>query len=78
MYGSSDKHAALPKDNPVHTKDFVATIYHALGYDGNTRVVDFTGRPHFIVHGDLWGRCSADRDSRVASLRLAASTSRIR
>ena len=51
VYGSSDKHAALPKDNPVHIKDFVATIYHALGYDQNTRVVDFTGRPHFIVHG---------------------------
>ena len=51
VYGSSDKHAAMPKDNPVHTKDFVATIYHALGYDQNTRVVDFTGRPHFIVHG---------------------------
>ncbi len=51
VYGSSDKHAALPKDNPVHVSDFVATIYHALGYDSNTRVVDYMGRPHYIVQG---------------------------
>jgi uncharacterized protein (DUF1501 family) len=51
VYGSSDKHAAQPKDNPVHVSDFVATIYHALGYDHNTRVVDYMGRPHYIVQG---------------------------
>ncbi|MDP6447976.1 MAG: DUF1501 domain-containing protein [Pirellulaceae bacterium] len=51
VYGSSDKNGAEPKDNPVHARDFVATIYHALGYDANTRVVDFQGRPSFIVAG---------------------------
>ena len=51
VYGSSDKNGAAPKDNPVHVSDFVATIYHALGYDGNTLVVDFMGRPQFIVEG---------------------------
>ncbi len=51
VHGSSDKHAAIPKDNPVHVSDFVATIYHALGYDHNTRVVDYSGRPHYIVQG---------------------------
>lgn len=51
VYGSSDKNAAAPRDNPVHASDFVATIYHALGYDGNTRVVDFMGRLQFIVEG---------------------------
>ena len=51
VYGSSDKHAAEPKDNAVHVRDFVATIYHALGYDHNTRVTDYAGRPHFVVHG---------------------------
>jgi hypothetical protein len=51
VYGSSDKHAALPKDNPVHVSDFVATIYHALGYDHNTKVIDYLGRPHYIVPG---------------------------
>jgi len=51
VYGSSDRQGALPKDDPVHVSDFVATIYHALGYDRNTKVIDYTGRPHYIVRG---------------------------
>jgi uncharacterized protein (DUF1501 family) len=51
VYGSSDKLAAEPKDRPVPVGDFVATIYHALGYGPDTRVVDVLGRPHFIVPG---------------------------
>ena len=51
VYGSSDAIAAHPKDNPVHASDFVATIYHALGYDTSTKVVDQLGRPHFAVKG---------------------------
>jgi arylsulfatase A-like enzyme len=41
----------VPADNPVHVSDFVATIYHALGYDSSTRVTDPSGRPHFVVQG---------------------------
>ena len=51
VYGSSDKIAGYPADNPVHVRDFIATIYHALGYGQDTRVVDPTGRPHFVVQG---------------------------
>ncbi len=51
VYGCSDAIAARPKDKPVHVTDFVATIYHALGYDSRTTVVDPTGRPHHIVAG---------------------------
>lgn len=51
VYGSSDAIAGHPKDNPVHVSDFVATIYHALGYDENTSVVDPLGRPHFVMRG---------------------------
>ena len=51
VYGSSDKIAGYPADNPVHVRDFVATIYHALGYGSDTRVEDPTGRPHFVVQG---------------------------
>jgi hypothetical protein len=51
VYGSSDAIAARPKDNPVHARDFVATIYHALGYDESTTVVDPTGRRHSVVAG---------------------------
>jgi len=51
VYGSSDAIAGRPKDNPVHVTDFVATIYHALGYDSTTQVVDLFGRPHHAVQG---------------------------
>jgi uncharacterized protein (DUF1501 family) len=51
VYGRSDNLAADPKDDPVHVSDFVATIYHALGYGQDTQVVDVLGRPHYIVAG---------------------------
>jgi hypothetical protein len=51
VYGSSDKNAAKPADDPVHTRDFIASIYHALGYDSSTVVYDFGGRPRPIVEG---------------------------
>jgi hypothetical protein len=51
VYGSSDKTGAQPEEDPVHVSDFVATIYHALGYGRDTRVVDLAGRPHSIAQG---------------------------
>lgn len=51
VYGCSDAIAGQPKDNPVHARDFVATIYHALGYGDNTKVVDQLGRPQYVVKG---------------------------
>ncbi len=51
VYGSSDAIAAHPKDNPIHVRDFVATIYHALGYDESTTVSDLSGRRHSVVPG---------------------------
>jgi hypothetical protein len=51
VYGKSDKLAAEPKDKPVPVADFVATIYHALGYDANTTVLDPFNRPHHIIAG---------------------------
>ena len=51
IHGSSDNIGGRPTDNPVHTRDFVATMYHALGYGPDTRVTDPTGRPHFVVAG---------------------------
>lgn len=51
VYGKSDKLAAEPVDNPVPVADFVATIYHALGYDADTTVVDPLNRPHHILAG---------------------------
>lgn len=51
VYGKSDKLAAEPIDNPVPVADFVATIYHALGYDADTTVVDPLNRLHHVMAG---------------------------
>lgn len=51
ILGASDDVAAHPKDRPVHVSDFVATIYHALGYGADTHVADSLGRTHSVVRG---------------------------
>ena len=51
VYGSSDRIAAYPKDNPVAPEDFLATIHHALGLAPEAEVPDREGRPHRIVEG---------------------------
>jgi uncharacterized protein (DUF1501 family) len=51
VYGRSDAMGGKPTDNPVHTTDFFATMYHALGYGPDTQVIDPIGRPHYIVQG---------------------------
>jgi uncharacterized protein (DUF1501 family) len=51
VYGRSDSFAGEPKDAPVPVSDFVATIYHALGYGPDTSVIDALGRTHYIVAG---------------------------
>jgi uncharacterized protein (DUF1501 family) len=57
VYGTTDKHAAYPRDNPVAPGDVVATIYHLLGIDPHMMVPDRTGRPIPIAHGGepIWG-----------------------
>jgi len=51
VYGASDKVAGEPADKPVHTADFVTSIYHALGYAPGTMVYDLGGRPRPLVEG---------------------------
>lgn len=51
VYGSTDKQAAYPSNNPVSPGDVVATIYHLLGIDPHMTVPDQTGRPFPIAHG---------------------------
>jgi hypothetical protein len=50
-YGASDAHAAYIKDRPVHIRDICATIYHCLGIDPETTVLDHGRRPVPIAHG---------------------------
>ena len=51
VYGASDNSAAYPTDRPHEPKDLAATIYHLLGVDPQTVVVDRTGRPYSLVIG---------------------------
>ncbi|MBM81807.1 MAG: hypothetical protein CMJ78_14620 [Planctomycetaceae bacterium] len=51
VIGKSDKIAGEPVDEPHHVSDFVATIYHALGYSQQTRINDADNRPHDIMFG---------------------------
>jgi hypothetical protein len=51
VFGTSDRQAAYPLDNPVSAGDLVATVYHPLGVNAETTVPDQTGRPIHISHG---------------------------
>lgn len=51
VYGTSDRQAAFPQDNPVRPADICATIYHCLGIDPEMLVHDRSGRPIAIAHG---------------------------
>jgi uncharacterized protein (DUF1501 family) len=50
-YGSSDSIGGEPVDRPLHVRDFFATIYKALGFEHDAKVIDPTGRPHFFIEG---------------------------
>jgi hypothetical protein len=51
VYGTTDKHAGYPADNPVSPGDVVATIYTLLGIDPHLMLPDRTGRPIAVAHG---------------------------
>ncbi len=53
VIGASDRHAAQPKERPVHFQEVFATLYHTLGIDTSSVTVDdLTGRPQYLVdHG---------------------------
>ncbi len=50
--GKSDQTASAPAENPVSPGDIGATIYSLLGIRPDTEIVDRTGRPYPLVHGD--------------------------
>jgi hypothetical protein len=50
-YGSSDRRAAYPATNPVSPQDIAATIYHSLGIDPHTHLIDQHGRPLTLTTG---------------------------
>lgn len=51
VLGQSDKHAADPITNPTRPADYLATVFHCLGYEPETQVRDIEGRPLPISRG---------------------------
>ncbi len=49
VVGSSDHHAAAPKENPKIVQDVLATIYRHLGVKTTKQHVDLAGRPHPVL-----------------------------
>ena len=50
-YGSSDAHAAYPRDHAVSPSDLLATIYYALGLSTDLEIHDRENRPYPICDG---------------------------
>src|SRR5438128_2397139 len=51
IVGRSDKIGGTVADRPVSPKDILATLYHLLGIDHHTTLIDRTGRPVPLVEG---------------------------
>jgi hypothetical protein len=51
VHGETDKHAAYPLGDIVRPSDYLATVYHCLGYEPETTVEDLEGRPLPITQG---------------------------
>lgn len=51
VIGKTDAHAAEPVDRPVSPKDVLCTIYHLLGIDPHSMILDPQQRPLPLVEG---------------------------
>ncbi|HVX62987.1 MAG TPA: DUF1501 domain-containing protein [Pirellulales bacterium] len=51
VHGDTDKHAAAPLDDVVRPCDYLATVFHLLGFHADTQVHDMEGRPLPISRG---------------------------
>jgi hypothetical protein len=49
VVGKSDKHAGTVVERPISPKDILATVYHLMGIDPQTTLVDRGGRPLPLV-----------------------------
>lgn len=49
VVGKTDKIGGTVTDNPISPKDVLATVYHLLGYESETTLVDRVGRPQPLV-----------------------------
>src|SRR3954469_4027011 len=52
VYGKSDATASSPAENPVHPTQLVATLYHALGINPHTMVLNHLNQPRELVQAE--------------------------
>jgi uncharacterized protein (DUF1501 family) len=52
VYGKSDKTASSPASDPVHPTQLLATVYHAMGIDPHTMVMNHLGQPRELVQAE--------------------------
>ncbi|MFM7102596.1 MAG: DUF1501 domain-containing protein [Verrucomicrobiota bacterium] len=52
LYGKSDATGSSPAENPVHPTQIVATVYHALGIDPHTIVMNHLNQPRELVQAE--------------------------
>jgi hypothetical protein len=62
VYGASDKSGAYPVADKVDPVDIQATIYHCMGLDVNSHLVDILGRTWPLTTGQVIPRLVAARD----------------
>jgi hypothetical protein len=49
VVGESTAKAEVPKSNPIHPKDLMATVFHVLGIDPQQQFLDPSGRPQYLL-----------------------------
>ncbi len=52
LYGKSDATASSPAENPVHPTQLLATVYHAMGIDPHTMVLNHLNQPRELVQAE--------------------------
>jgi hypothetical protein len=52
LYGKSDATASSPAENPVHPTQLLATIYHALGINPHSMVLNHLQQPRELVQAE--------------------------
>ena len=52
LYGKSDATGSSPAETPVHPTQILATVYHALGIDPHTIVLNHLNQPRELVQAD--------------------------
>jgi len=52
LYGKSDATGSSPAENPVHPIQMLATVYHTLGIDPHTMVLNHLNQPRELVQAE--------------------------